>query len=207
MPPTTSPLLIIHGWGDSSQKYAELRAQQWDRQVFCPDLPGFGAAPVQPDVWSGDDYAAWAQHWIAAHELSRVDVLAHSFGGRLAVRLAANHPELVRSLVLVAPAGLRRHGHIPDLPTTLPAVMAESYRKILDEDMTDTIKSISQPALILWGSEDERIPSNRAKEWASLMPSARLEIWPGDHWVHLANPGITRTRVEEFLDQPTATDA
>lgn len=67
------------------------------------DLPGFGATPAPPQAWGSRDYARAVAPVLAqlAGDLgSPVVVLGHSLGGRVAVRLAAGWPELVRALVL-----------------------------------------------------------------------------------------------------------
>lgn len=63
------------------------------------DLPGFGAAPEPPGPWGSADYAA-AIAPVLDEMTDQVVVLGHSFGGRVAVQLAARRPERVRALVL-----------------------------------------------------------------------------------------------------------
>ena len=63
------------------------------------DLPGFGATPPPPEAWGSADYAAALVPVLAELERPAV-VVGHSFGGRVAVQLAAAHPDLVKALVL-----------------------------------------------------------------------------------------------------------
>jgi pimeloyl-ACP methyl ester carboxylesterase len=59
--------------------------------------------------------------------LARVDVVAHSMGGMLAVRLTRNAPTRVNSLVLEAPIGLEDYRFtVPPTPT--PPVRKYSRR-------------------------------------------------------------------------------
>ena len=66
---------------------------------IAPDLPGFGASPVPDEAIGADAYAD-----IVADLLDDFDrppvLVGHSFGGRVAVCLAAKHPDRVASLVL-----------------------------------------------------------------------------------------------------------
>jgi pimeloyl-ACP methyl ester carboxylesterase len=72
------------------------------------DLPGFGATPPPPEPWGAAAYAARVAAMLDEGELATpVVVLGHSFGGRVAVCLAASRPELVRSLVLTGVPLLR----------------------------------------------------------------------------------------------------
>jgi pimeloyl-ACP methyl ester carboxylesterase len=101
------PLLLVHGLGTDRGVWraatAELAAR---RRVLAPDLPGFGESEAVGGGFSLDD----AADAVAAAAGERVDgpadLVGHSLGGAVAVRLAGRHPELVRRLVLFAPAGL-----------------------------------------------------------------------------------------------------
>jgi pimeloyl-ACP methyl ester carboxylesterase len=71
------------------------------------DLPGFGATPPPPEVWGSVDYAAAITPVLAELQVPAV-VVGHSFGGRVAVNLAAAQPGLVRALVLTGVPFWRR---------------------------------------------------------------------------------------------------
>ena len=52
------PLLLLHGWGVSSDLFAPLLdVLAPGRRLIVPDLPGFGATPVPAAPWSVHDYA------------------------------------------------------------------------------------------------------------------------------------------------------
>lgn len=63
------------------------------------DLPGFGATPPPAYAWGSDEYAD-ALVGVVETMAAPVVVVGHSFGGRVALRLAVRHPELVAALVL-----------------------------------------------------------------------------------------------------------
>jgi pimeloyl-ACP methyl ester carboxylesterase len=71
-------------------------------RVLAPDLPGFGFSQFPPAPWGSAEYARVVASLIENAGLERADLLGHSFGGKVAVALAASRPELVRRLVLVA---------------------------------------------------------------------------------------------------------
>ena len=80
--------------------------------AVAPDLPGFGATPPPPDIWGSRDYAEALLRLFAGEgglEAPAV-VVGHSFGGRVAVTLAAAHPDLVGALVLTGAPLLPRPG-------------------------------------------------------------------------------------------------
>lgn len=92
---TPATVLALHGWGRSGADFARVLE---GTDALAVHLPGFGSTPPPPEVWGSVEYA---DHLAAALAGSGpYVVVGHSFGGRVAVRLAVRHPELVRSLVL-----------------------------------------------------------------------------------------------------------
>ncbi len=92
---TPPRVVALHGWGRDGGDFATILS---GLDAVSIHLPGFGPAPAPDDVWGTDDYADLVAEAIAAY--APIVIVAHSFGGRVAVRLAARRPELVRALVL-----------------------------------------------------------------------------------------------------------
>lgn len=127
------PVLLLHGFGSSLHTWdgwaAALQGQQ---RVLRVDLPGAGLTGPDPQRRYDDDHAV--QQLLALMDalgLQRVALGGHSMGGRLAWRLAVQHPERVERLLLVAPDGFEspgfEYGKPPDvgfaaglLPYVLP---------------------------------------------------------------------------------------
>lgn len=106
---TGHPIIIMHGWGQSLEgmrPFAELIAGT--SQVHLIDLPGFGKSPKPVEDWDSTGYAERIYQYMKDNGLERADVLGHSFGGKVATRLAARHPEAVRGLILMDASGLKR---------------------------------------------------------------------------------------------------
>ena len=101
------PLLLLHGWGTSLDTFAALIEEM--RRLFrvvAFDFPGHGGSDMPPAVWTVDDFVGLTLDLAAALEIERASILGHSFGGRVAIKLAAAHPERVDRLVLVDSAGI-----------------------------------------------------------------------------------------------------
>lgn len=107
-----APLLLLHGWGASSELFKPLQPLLGDaRRLIVPDLPGFGRTPAPAVGWGVSDYAAWTLRLLDRLGVSRCDVVGHSNGGRIALVLAAKHPDRIGKIVLTASAGIRpSHG-------------------------------------------------------------------------------------------------
>src|SRR5688572_16903227 len=95
------PVLLLHGWGASSALFQSTMAGlEHAFALVAPDFPGFGATPPPPRAWSVGDYTAWTVRLLDALALDRVHVIGHSFGGRVAIKLASTYPERVDKQVL-----------------------------------------------------------------------------------------------------------
>jgi pimeloyl-ACP methyl ester carboxylesterase len=113
------PLLLIHGFGGAAWNFSELAPLLPGRRVLIPDLPGHGASTPLPASASLAGYA----DALAETLPGPVDVLGHSLGGVVALRLAERRPELVRSLVLAAAAGISSSTRRAEVMITLVATV------------------------------------------------------------------------------------
>jgi pimeloyl-ACP methyl ester carboxylesterase len=103
--------LLLHGWGDSAEIWRSALAALAPHHVaLAPDLPGHGGSPLAGAARMAD-LAGRVGALIAAQGFEQVDIVGHSMGGNVALELALARPELVRRLVLVAPAVL-----CPEMP-------------------------------------------------------------------------------------------
>jgi pimeloyl-ACP methyl ester carboxylesterase len=97
-PEPRPPLLALHGWQRTHADFVPLLQRLGG---IAPDLPGFGASPPPPEAWGAREYARALEPVVRTFDSPPV-IVGHSFGGRVAVCLAASNPSLVRALVLAA---------------------------------------------------------------------------------------------------------
>ncbi len=95
------PLLLLHGFGGAAWNFTELAELLAGRRLLIPDLPGHGKSEPLP----APSIAGFAEAVAGLLDEPAV-VVGHSMGGVVALRLAERRPELVRGLVLAAPAGI-----------------------------------------------------------------------------------------------------
>jgi pimeloyl-ACP methyl ester carboxylesterase len=110
-----SPLLILHGLFGASDNWHSL-AQRFGAffHVYSLDLRNHGKSP-----WSEDNsYAAMSEDvhaFILSRDLKKVIVLGHSMGGKVAMHVAQQYPELL-SKIVIADMGIKaypmHHQHI-----------------------------------------------------------------------------------------------
>lgn len=89
-------ILALHGWGRRGNDFAAVLE---GFSGIAPDLPGFGASPAPDEVIGAEAYADILAGILDAFDRPPV-LIGHSFGGRVAVWLAAKHPERVGDLIL-----------------------------------------------------------------------------------------------------------
>jgi pimeloyl-ACP methyl ester carboxylesterase len=106
--PAAAPLVVwAHGWGHSHANMLPLaQAMPHATRSVLLDLPGFGNSPPPPAAWGTADYADAVAAWLAGVAAKPGVWVAHSFGCRVGLQLAARHPGLVDGLFLIAAAGL-----------------------------------------------------------------------------------------------------
>ena len=106
-PPDGRPLVLLHGLGGSRSNWAFLAPElARTRRVLVVDLPGHGRSSALPAAPGLGPYADRVAKLLEDEGLAPADVIGHSFGGLVGIRLAVRRPELVRSLVLAAAAGI-----------------------------------------------------------------------------------------------------
>ncbi len=117
-------LLLLHGWGCSMALFFPI-AQELarDYQVTVIDFPGHGQSGRPPRPWGVADYAQCVKELLGHLGWGICDIIAHSFGGRVALYMAANWPEMVKRLVITGGAGLRAE------PTAEQKKRSEGYKK------------------------------------------------------------------------------
>jgi lipase len=98
------PVLVVHGVTNTGARYRRLAEEQLaEYRVVAPDLRGHGRSTWDPP-WSLDRHVDDLAETAEATGLRRAAVVGHSFGGLLAMALAARRPGLVDRLALIDPA-------------------------------------------------------------------------------------------------------
>lgn len=139
-------VLALHGWARTHADFVPV-FDSAGLDVVAPDLPGFGATPPPPEPWGSDDYAAALEGLFApapdpslggsAALHAPVVVLGHSFGGRVAVRLAVARPDLVAGLVLTGVPLLPRPGRPRRAPLAYRAVRTMRRARLVSQARLD----------------------------------------------------------------------
>lgn len=212
------PVVMVHGLSGSTRWWSRnVQAIAERHRIYLVDLLGFGMMRGLRRRFVLAETATWLSEWMEAVGLRRAHLVGHSMGGYLSVRLAASRPELVRRLVLVAPAGVPTErsmlGHLVPLllaaryatPAFMPVLVRDALRTgpmtlwraardLLAEDVRGDLRNIEAPTLLVWGENDPLIPP-------AVGDLLREEI-PDSHLLLLQRAGHV-----PMFDQPKEFDA
>ena len=94
-------VVLLHGWARRGRDFAAVQELLVRRGVssVALDLPGFGSSPPPTVAGGARFYASLVAPVLAALDHS-VTLVGHSFGGRIATVIAAEHPELVTKVIV-----------------------------------------------------------------------------------------------------------
>jgi len=97
------PFVLIHGWGSNHKIWTEL--MNFLSRSFCviaPDLRGHGRSSFPPGAYSIKILAEDINALFEALNLSQVYLMGLSMGSAVALQMAWNHPQKIRSLILAS---------------------------------------------------------------------------------------------------------
>ncbi len=202
-----TPVVFLHGWGISAQPYREflnLLAQY--HPVIAPDLPSFAGSSYLGFLESYGRYAEILTTFLDRLNLDRVHLVGHSFGGGIAIAIAAVQHKRVQSLTLIDTTGvpigsivevaLRRAIEMPlqiNLPkfylqfVEIPRVFSlnllfnaqnviQSLWLSIGTDLRPLLSLIQAPCLLLWSKLDLTTPLSIAQELQHKIPNAQLVV-------------------------------
>ena len=160
---TGDPVVLIHGLGGSYLNWMSVGDRLAIRhRVYAPDLRGFGLTPLRLGQRATlESNQALLESFLEKVVRGPATLVGNSMGGRLALQVAANRPELVRRLVLVDPAAPNPtmggvDGLVMVFFAALLAPMAETYLRRRSRRMG--AEQIVRATLAVCCEDPDRIP-------------------------------------------------
>jgi len=198
-----SPLVFIHGSGESSQVWRLQVAHFGTSRAFAIDLPGHGErADTLPPQVSVLDYARVA-HEIIFQELhlNAPIIAGHSLGGAIALTMALEYASELGGLILIGTGARLR---------VLPAILEEAQRASVvtyrdwaacnNFDIMNRLNEIRLPALIICGADDRYTPVKYSQYMHDRIGGSTLSIIPGaGHDVQMEQPERVNQAIDEWL--------
>ena len=138
--PNGRVVVLLHGRNFPSSYWAPVIKTLGDAgyRVVVPDQIGFGKSSKPPADLHFDTLARNTITLLDHLQIAKADIVAHSLGGMLGVRIARAFPDRVAHLVLTAPIGLEDYRlYVPPTPTEKileneDKLTADGYRKQLE---------------------------------------------------------------------------
>ena len=207
------PIVFVHGLSASSRWWRAVLPLLGGREARLVDLPRFGRS------FRPDDVTDWLAAEIEAE--APVVLVGHSMGGLVCASLAAKRPELVRALVLIAPAGAPELRSLQAYARGLVRTFLSARPGLMRRIAEDAIRTgpeallhgalfatgssfaggVSAPTLLIWGARDRLIPVELAAEWQRAIPQARLVVIDeAGHVPMVETPSAFAESLLEFLD-------
>ncbi len=169
------PLLWLHGAGGIAGWTPGLELLTRTHDVIVPDHPGWGASDVPPWFDNVHDLAYFYLDFLAALGLDRVHLAGTSIGGWIACELAVRNTARLRTLTLIAPAGLRVAG-LPRFDIFLATREAMTRALYFDQALADAALAAAPAADALDTELKNRFATARIA-WQPRLYDPHLAKW------------------------------
>lgn len=218
-PEKSKTLIFLHGWGANKElmKKSFEKTMEEFRHVYI-DLPGFGNSTCSRPLVT-EDYANIMELFLAQINANQDHmVLGHSFGGKVALLLNPQILILVGSAGIPVPKPLKikakialfkmfkfvglaslRSLFVADDAKKLSEIMYQTFKNVVNEDLTSEFKSYSGKALLCWGKDDTATPLYTAEKINELITDSRLVVYEGDHYFFMNQADALAKEIETTL--------
>lgn len=211
LPDKKSPnktLVFLHGWGVDSRLWFRIVPELINKNysMYFLDLPGFGQSQVPNKAYDVNDYKKIIYEFVKKIGLKKINLIGHSFGGRVTIKLASENPEFLEKIILVDTAGIVTASKIKKIteliaktisPIFRPSFMqplrkkfyllfgseyleneklSEIFSKVVSENLTRLLTFIKKPTLIIWGKRDKVTPLYYGELMNKLIPKSKLIV-------------------------------
>ena len=222
-------IVLLHGWGQNIQMMNPIgEPLGQENRVIIIDLPGFGESSEPETIWTIPDYADAVYLLLKELKVKNPILIGHSFGGKISLLYASKYP--TKKLVLLASPFRKGFKKLPlktkilKMAKKMPgmkqvAEKAKKYigstdyknasavmRSILVEhvnlDITEEVKRINCPTILIWGTYDKEVPLNEAYVLESYIKDAAVIEYEGcTHYAYLERLGQTVNIIKSFIKE------
>ena len=225
--PQGQDVVLLHGWGQNIDMMKPVGdALQKDYLITIIDLPGHGLSEEPETAWQLDDFVEMLKQLLDELKIKKPILIGHSFGGKISLLYASRYPveklvlfgspfkkaikketakmKLLKSLKKVPILNqfeeyAKKHIGSTDYRNASP-VMRKIMVNHVNLDITENVKKITCPTIIIWGTRDEAVPLSDAYELASLLDDAAVIEYEGcTHYAYLEDLGRTVRIIKNFI--------
>lgn len=220
-------VVLLHGWGQNIEMMQPLVRGLKNKKVLIIDLPGFGNSSEPKSVWSIEDYADFVNKIVNNLGYNKCSIIGHSFGGKIGLVYASKY-DVDKLILLASPYKveikkeslklkvLKKVKKFPILNKAVEfakkhmgstdyrnasGIMRDILVKHVNNDITESVKKIKCPVLIIWGDNDVTVDKSNAYELESLIKDAGVVILPGTHYAYLENINQVIRIIKNFIGE------
>ncbi len=221
------PIIYLHGWGQNIEMMEPIaNPLKKTHRLILIDLPGFGKSEEPDYAWTLEDYAEMLHSFIQKLNIKSVNLIGHSFGGKISLLYASKY-EVNKLILLASPykvkmqkqslkvrilkkaknvpglgniaEKMKKHLGSVDYKNATP-LMRDILVKHVNTDLTEMAKKIKCPTFIIWGSLDDAVPVSDAYELEKLIKDSGLTVYEGcSHYAYLERLAQTNAIIASFM--------
>ncbi len=220
-------IVLLHGWGQNIEMMKPIGDKlKKDFDIIIFDLPGFGKSDEPSSVWTCYDYMELIHDSLNELKIKNPIIIGHSFGGKIALLYASKY-EVKKLICLASPfckeiqkltlkvrflkfmkkvpvinkleGFAKKHIGSTDYKNA-SGIMRNILVEHVNLDITDEVKKIKCPTLLIWGTNDKEVSIERGYELEKLIKDAGLVQYEGcSHYAYLERIGQTINVLKSFL--------
>lgn len=217
--------VFLHGWGCDHTSFLFCNTYLKKQSCLFIDFPPFGKSSKNICDWTIFTYANMVVSLCEKLGINKVNLIGHSFGGRVSVVIATLCKDMVQKVVLVDAAGVKPKRSLSyyfkvwayklrkklgmdvsgygscDYLALSPS-MKEIFKSIVNTHLDDFLPFIEAPTLIIFGKEDKTTPMYMAKKLHKKIKNSWLVILEGaGHFCFVDRKLEFLQRLKIFLEE------
>ena len=164
------PLILLHGYTDSRKSFEKvLSLLPSNIHAYAISQRGHGNSSKPGHGYDSKSIAGDLAAFILQNKLGPVIVAGHSWGGMIAQQFALDHPNLVKSLIIISSgAAFKDNPGIPEFVEEIKSIQdSVSYQFITEFQKSTIIKPIDSLYFNELISESRKVPLHVWKSVAS----------------------------------------
>ncbi len=192
-------VVLLHGWGCSTKLMQPVADQLKEHMtLMLVDFPAHGESGRPPEPWGVPEFAACLLELLKKTDFLPCSVIAHSFGGRVTIELAAEDSARFERIILTGAAG------IMDRPSPKAGKRTQTYKR--RKAICNFLRKTKVFAGLADRWNEQLIQKYGSKDYAALDAEMRktfVKVVNYDQTAKLASIGNSTLLV--WGDQDTAT--
>lgn len=220
-------IILLHGWGQNIEMMRPVgNGLDKDFNIYIIDLPGHGNSSSLTESLQIIDFVEILKEMFEYLKIKKPILIGHSFGGEVSLLYASKY-EVEKVVVFDSPfkpiikkislktkllklakkiPGLnklenfaKRHMGSEEYRSATP-IMRETLVNSVNTDLTEDMKKIKVPTLIIWGTNDDAVPLEDAYDLEKLISDAGVVEYEGcTHYAYLERLQQTINVLKNFL--------